>query len=117
MEKKRCSCCNHLRPVTAFNKKASSPDGLQSYCKKCQHDWRMASKEQGPCPEPIIVNPEDELAKTPGFDPMEYTGAPHPRHLFPGAQGLKTSELVGELKERGYKGAIFNPTSRKYINL
>jgi 5-methylcytosine-specific restriction endonuclease McrA len=33
---KKCSRCNLILSPAEFNRKASSPDGLQSYCRECQ---------------------------------------------------------------------------------
>lgn len=32
---KYCSCCNEVKPMSAFNKRSAASDGLQSYCKVC----------------------------------------------------------------------------------
>lgn len=35
METKKCSKCGRELPLTEFNRRAASPDGLQHWCKDC----------------------------------------------------------------------------------
>lgn len=35
---KKCSRCGRVLPVTEFNKKASSKDGLQGQCRECHNE-------------------------------------------------------------------------------
>ena len=46
MEKtKKCVHCGKIKPVTEFNKHQYSKDGLQSYCKECQHNYKYGSNK------------------------------------------------------------------------
>ncbi len=38
METKLCTLCQTLNPLTEFNVKKSSPDGLQNVCRKCSRE-------------------------------------------------------------------------------
>ena len=40
---KRCSTCRLVQPVGEFNKRAASPDGLQSRCRSCSREWYLAN--------------------------------------------------------------------------
>lgn len=35
---KKCLKCGRELPVTEFYKKSNAPDGLQTWCKKCQRE-------------------------------------------------------------------------------
>lgn len=37
---KTCQRCKEQKPLTDFNKKASKPDGLNPWCRKCVSDYR-----------------------------------------------------------------------------
>ena len=77
METKQCPKCGRELPASEFNKCKSNPDGLQSYCRECQHEsQRKAYKKYS------AVRQDNPLSA--------YT----PR------------ELMLELKKRGYKGKL-----------
>lgn len=38
MKTKKCSTCTITKPVTEFNKKSSTPDGYERYCKECHRE-------------------------------------------------------------------------------
>jgi len=40
---KRCSRCKQWKPVSEFNKRSASKDGLQSYCRSCKREYRRNS--------------------------------------------------------------------------
>lgn len=42
MTEKRCYICKETKPLLAFGKKATNPDGLQRLCKECQKIERKA---------------------------------------------------------------------------
>lgn len=42
---KRCCTCRYLKPLTEFNKRASSSDGLQARCRACSREWYLANKK------------------------------------------------------------------------
>lgn len=74
METKKCPRCGRDLPISEFNKSGQSKDGLQSYCRECQHEVyreRYLSKEK--------ISSNNSLA---GYTPRE---------------------LLAELKQRGYK--------------
>jgi len=41
MEIKQCSKCEETKPVSGFHKNASRKDGLYSWCKECQRQYRQ----------------------------------------------------------------------------
>ncbi len=36
---KRCSTCHEVRPLAAYNRRRSAPDGLQARCRECCRAW------------------------------------------------------------------------------
>lgn len=42
---KKCTKCAEILPVTAFNKQSKTYDGLQSQCKNCNREWRIANAD------------------------------------------------------------------------
>lgn len=42
---KRCCTCHEVRPLTAFNARASAADGLQSRCRDCSRRWYVANRD------------------------------------------------------------------------
>lgn len=40
---KLCGRCQQVKPVEAFSKNRNRPDGLQSYCKECNRDYKQAA--------------------------------------------------------------------------
>ena len=74
METKKCTKCGRILTISEFNKSGRNKDGLQAYCRECQHELyqgRHLSKEK------LLSN--NPLA---GYTPRE---------------------LLSELKKRGYK--------------
>jgi hypothetical protein len=43
---KRCVTCKLVLPLTAFNKRQRSKDGLQFRCRECYRQWHAANKER-----------------------------------------------------------------------
>src|SRR3954449_9159011 len=43
---KRCCSCHYLKPLTEFNKRVRSSDGLQSRCRDCSRRWYQANKKE-----------------------------------------------------------------------
>jgi hypothetical protein len=41
---KKCCTCQLVRPVSAFNKRRQSADGLQSRCRDCAREWYVANR-------------------------------------------------------------------------
>lgn len=39
MKMKHCSKCGKIKPAEEFNRRSSSKDGKQSYCRACQHGY------------------------------------------------------------------------------
>lgn len=78
---KVCNKCGRELPISAFNKRTKSKDGLQDRCKECQSAYSrenvLKKKAEAHKVFPVYTNPE--LAK---FQPRE---------------------LLAELKARGYE--------------
>ena len=74
METKKCSRCGRVLPISEFNKNSKNKDGLQAYCRECQHETYQANRL---LKEKLLSN--NSLA---GYTPRE---------------------LLAELKRRGYK--------------
>lgn len=45
MKVKECKKCGQLVPVERFNRRSDSKDGLQSYCRTCQHGYSIEHEE------------------------------------------------------------------------
>lgn len=43
-DRKRCSTCRRMRPISAFWRNRSVPDGLSGYCKECGEVHRARSR-------------------------------------------------------------------------
>ena len=89
MQTKTCPKCGRTLPLGEFNKRAKSSDGLQFYCRECQHE---ITKTRYLLKEKLIAS-----------NPLSsYT----PR------------ELLEELKKRGYKWERMYYTQEiKYENI
>ena len=64
---KICTCCKKTLPLSAFNKKSDSPDGLSYYCKECakkknNHYYNYKNLK------PSSIRPKNENRK-----PLRYT--------------------------------------------
>ena len=46
MAEKRCTTCHELRPLTDYNVRRSSPDGLQARCRACSRTWYLLHKDE-----------------------------------------------------------------------
>ena len=90
---KVCKKCGRELPISAFNKKAKSKDGLQDMCRECYKEYNRANwrkkKEESHKMIPVYTNPE--LAKF------------HPR------------ELMAELKARGFRWEYMLEPQRKIM--
>lgn len=75
---KRCKRCGRELDESSYNKSSSSSDGLQTYCRSCQHEmarsWKERKQNERGC------NPD--LAK------------------------VTPRQLIEELKARGYTGEL-----------
>lgn len=56
MRVKACPHCKKVKPVEEFNRRASSKDGRQSWCRACQHGYNIEH-------EPIMQERLTELDK------------------------------------------------------
>lgn len=74
METKKCPRCGRVLPISEFNKRAKSPDGLQAYCRECKREIYQESH----------LSKEKLLSNNP-------------------LSGYTPRELLAELKKRGYK--------------
>lgn len=108
IETKRCTKCGRVLPVSEFNKKANSKDGLQYHCKECQsrlmkeyHKQRRADAViEKSINESINESPtkEQKLSKVySNADLAQFT----PR------------QLMEELKARGFKWDYMLEPQRK----
>lgn len=89
METKKCTKCGRVLPISEFNKSRINKDGLQYYCRECQHEKyrdRYLSKEK--------ISSNNSLS---GYTPRE---------------------LMAELKQRGYKwDKMYYTQEVKYENI
>ena len=74
METKKCPRCGRVLPISEFNKRAKSPDGLQPYCREYKREIYQESH----------LSKEKLLSNNP-------------------LSGYTPRELLAELKRRGYK--------------
>jgi len=44
LKSKRCTKCKQWKPISEFNKRGTSKDGLQSWCRECQRAYRKRRK-------------------------------------------------------------------------
>ena len=89
METKKCPRCGRVLPLSEFNKNSKNKDGLQGYCRECQHEIYQASQVSK---EKLLSN--NSLA---GYTPRD---------------------LLAELKKRGYKWEKMYYTQEvKYENI
>lgn len=90
---KVCNKCGRELPISAFNKKTKSKDGLQDVCRECQSAYSrervLKKKVEAHKMIPMYTNPE--LAKF------------HPR------------ELMAELKARGFTWEYMLEPQRKIM--
>lgn len=89
METKKCTRCGRVLPISEFNKRAKSPDGLQAYCRECKREIYQESH----------LSKEKLLSNNP-------------------LSGYTPRELLEELKKRGYKwDKIYYTQEIKYENI
>lgn len=79
---KICRRCGKEKPAGEFNRKSSSPDGLQSYCKECVKEYRFKATPPG--------------LKTDSRSP-EYSG------VADRVLQERAKSLLGELRARGWR--------------
>lgn len=48
LNRKKCSCCKGLKPLTEFSKNRSTPDGLAYYCRPCNQEKQRQWKHDNP---------------------------------------------------------------------
>lgn len=84
---KRCSKCGRELPVSEFNKRARSADGLQSYCREC------------------IQKYNNERPKTWGVT-SQNTNKLNKIYFSEKLAGFTPRELIAELRARGYNGEL-----------
>ena len=89
METKKCTKCGRVLPISEFNKSRRHKDGLQYYCRDCQHETNRE-----------VTSLKKKLLSD---NPLScYT----PR------------ELMAELKQRGYKwDKMYYTQEVKYENI
>lgn len=79
---KVCTRCGKELPVEQFNRRSSSADGLQTWCKSCQRESQRTSRSNRQLPPPVKGDPSSPLAE---FTPRQ---------------------LIEELHNRGYRGEL-----------
>ena len=79
-----CGHCGRELPVSEFNKRSASQDGLQFWCRDCQHN---ASGESYKRRRDVVSS-------------LSHDDASNPLASF------KPRELIEELRRRGYKGKL-----------
>lgn len=83
MATKVCSHCGRELPVSEFNKRSASSDGLQHWCRDCMHKSYSESYKRR-----VVVSS------------LSHDDASNPLASF------KLRELIEELRRRGYKGKL-----------
>ncbi len=94
---KVCKRCGRELPLEAFNRHAKSADGLQSYCRECQHDLSKIGAAKAGRPKKAAAKPET---------------VPTPAIPNPSMTEMPDHDLVKELRRRGY-----DVTCKKTIEL
>ena len=84
---KRCQKCGRELPVSDFNKRARSADGLQCYCRECIQKYNK------------------ERYKT-GVVTSQKTNKLNKIYFSEKLAGFTPRELIAELRARGYKGEL-----------
>lgn len=83
MATKVCSHCGRELPVSEFNKRSASSDGLQNWCRDCM---RKSHNES--------------YSRRRALSSLSHDDAPNPLASF------KPRALIEELRRRGYKGKL-----------
>lgn len=101
---KVCKKCGQELPLEYFSKNTRAKDGLQIYCKDRQKSLVKAKRERDKdnlrkiCQEEINGNSEEDGRKN-----MWYEKAEARAYLA----ALPDSEILAELRRRGYAGKIY----------
>jgi len=110
---KRCSHCGKILPVSEFRKHKGSPDGLQYACKTCQVEMTTKAKQKRTKEKKErIREAQKELDKE-----RILSGQPEIVNELlditpiPTIHSATDTELVEELKKRGYTGNLIRKTS------
>ena len=100
---KVCKKCGQELPVEYFGKNSATKDGLQIYCKDCQKTWVKQKRERDK--EKLI-----KMAKGEVVDKTEKDQRADTWDKKSDARAcldvLPDSELLAELRRRGYEGKI-----------
>lgn len=84
MATKVCSHCGRELPVSEFNKRNASSDGLQQWCRDCMRNAHVESNSR----------------RRASLSSSSHDDASNPLASF------KPRELIEELRRRGYKGKL-----------
>jgi hypothetical protein len=87
---KYCKRCNQEKPVSEFNRQARRKDGLQFYCKECQHGMNHKgyhNRKKAEVKRTIISVDEKNLVKV---------------YAHPELAKFTPRQLMEELKSRGF---------------
>lgn len=106
MATKYCPRKDHRLPVSEFNKDRTSRDGLQAWCRKCQHENAKATRKAAkrarkgkPTPAPV---PEPERPTQPALVAPAPTPVPNPM-----AEVLVAIELLQDaINQAGIEATI-----------
>ena len=97
---KICTCCKQEKPLSEFNRRKASPDGLSYVCRTCQVKRVRESRNKAKNLPPPITIPDDIIN---GIGP-EYLGKPIQRRTPLSAYTPR--ELMLELKRRRFVGYL-----------
>jgi len=100
---KVCKKCGQELPIEYFSKNRATKDGLQIYCKDCQKTWMNQKRERDK--EKLI-----KMARGEAVDNIEKDQRTDMWDKKSDARAcldvLPDSELLAELRRRGYEGKI-----------
>jgi len=98
---KVCTRCGQELPVEYFNKNNRTKDGLQIYCKDCQKAMMKISRERR---KQLKIAKVDECVEMEDGRKITWDKKAEARECL---AVLPDSELLTELRRRGYIGKIY----------
>lgn len=110
---KQCKKCGRVLPISAFSKRAASPDGLQFDCRECRSAYMSEyyHKKRGDVPaknNPVNTNRESIVVNERHLDKV---------YSNPALARFTPRELMTELKARGFKWEyMLEPQKKVYYN-
>lgn len=106
METKICTKCGRELPVDRFNKKSASKDGLQQYCKECQHESAKKSYHKRKMKRNVLDNVETIKVGTSAATKV---------YSNPELARFTPRQLMEELKARGFRWEYMLEPQRKIM--